>query len=540
MKRKSDPVRISQVMLSKDMTIQDELECIANHTLCGVIQQLSNLNHHAADMFEDLSAEAVTIFNRTKKLQTHVGELIEKYKHWNKQRIAASFDNIDVNEKSLSVHFDQQIISVDSRPKSIKTMYETANPPPAITKMNQFRDDGMDGLKMYTDPTFFIIHWSSQMEKKETEQKEKRRRRERKTRRQHGGGPRKVKIKRDELIQKAKGVEYSPDFVHSEQDTERKHKKHKKKKMEGFSNRQWEKQHRSMEKNEDQTETKDEVENGTEVTRDQQQDDESEDVPPPVPMRKHGHTETCEESELPPPPSEDWSRDDVNSFLPPPPIPIENDTEIYTRQSVSFPPAPLDFYQSDNATSRFTKRYSTLRLPPPPPNLTANNTDMESIMLPPPPFELESDMPHTNPNTNRTSTFVLPPVMKRSATPEADYPDIEEEPDPDAGSTPPAPPLPPPAPGLPPAPSLPEKNTNPTTAVEHKSSVGMFDKDSLIKMKEKLKQAKERTTAPAKSNPNQFDVHSIMNKALENHRKFIEESSSEDESLYSDSDSDWE
>lgn len=43
------------------------------------------------------------------------------------------------NEKALPQHFDQQILSSESRTNAIRTIYEAAKPPPAITKMNQFR-----------------------------------------------------------------------------------------------------------------------------------------------------------------------------------------------------------------------------------------------------------------------------------------------------------------------------------------------------------------------------------------------------------------
>ena len=85
--RKSNPIRISKVELNRDLTIRDELECIANHTLCGVIQQLSNLNHHASDLFNELSNEAISLTNRTKNLRTKVNEMKERYKKWSKKKL---------------------------------------------------------------------------------------------------------------------------------------------------------------------------------------------------------------------------------------------------------------------------------------------------------------------------------------------------------------------------------------------------------------------------------------------------------------------
>lgn len=63
-----------------------------------------------------------------------------------------------------------------------------------------------------------------------------------------------------------------------------------------------------------------------------------------------------------------------------------------------------------------------------------------------------------------------------------------------------------------------------------------------ISVKKNLKQSKDRKTPTqsVKSNSNHMDVTTIMNRALENRRKFTEDSSSDgDDSDFSDSDCEW-
>ena len=48
-------------------------------------------------------------------------------------------------------------------PAAMKEMYETCDPPPPLDNLNCYRDDGKDGLKFYTDPTYFFELWRQEM-----------------------------------------------------------------------------------------------------------------------------------------------------------------------------------------------------------------------------------------------------------------------------------------------------------------------------------------------------------------------------------------
>ncbi|XP_076076427.1 uncharacterized protein LOC143047273 isoform X2 [Mytilus galloprovincialis] len=546
-KRKSDPVRISQVELHKDNNIRDELECISNHTLCGIIQQLSNLNHHASDMFDDLFTETLHVVNRSNKLKDKLNEMKEKYKKWNKKKIGGSL-NDNENENALSQHFDQQIFSVQSRPNAIVSMYKAANLPPAISKTDQFREDGKSGLKLYTNPDFFFAHWSSQMEKKETDYSHRKiKRAERKNRRQDkGGGPRQVRRIQDKMRDKAKGAEFSTQFV---QPSHGKRKKEKKKKMEGISSKQWEKQHPNQKL--ENVQEKDEMEESAKIhDRDengkvdpdssiQAELPKENDAPPPVPMRKHSVISNHTNSALPPPP------DDRYSDLPPPP---PDPPVVMTNgpiQSVAFPPAPHEFYHS-----AIDERESFYPLPPPP-DESDSNEGRDSIIEPPPPLEINPQLLRASQKlrANRISTFVFPSAVENgnNINSRKNIPPTPVIQNTDKASVPNAPPPPPPPPppgiALPPNTSTTTSTTTSTSvSVETTSATGMFSENSLLAMKKNLKQSKDRKTPTesVKSSSNHMDVTTIMNRALENRRKFTEDSSSDgDDSEFSDSDCEW-
>ena len=59
--------------------------------------------------------------------------------------------------------FDQQVVSRNTMPKAMLEMYMACDQPPPLHKLNPYRDDGKDGLKFYTDPTYFFELWRQEM-----------------------------------------------------------------------------------------------------------------------------------------------------------------------------------------------------------------------------------------------------------------------------------------------------------------------------------------------------------------------------------------
>ncbi len=59
--------------------------------------------------------------------------------------------------------FDQQVVSRDTMPKAMLEAYLACDKPPPLDKLNPYREDGKDGLKFYTDPTYFFELWRQEM-----------------------------------------------------------------------------------------------------------------------------------------------------------------------------------------------------------------------------------------------------------------------------------------------------------------------------------------------------------------------------------------
>lgn len=48
-------------------------------------------------------------------------------------------------------------------PSAMLETYKSCDKPPPLDKLNVYREDGKDGLKFYTDPTYFFELWKQEM-----------------------------------------------------------------------------------------------------------------------------------------------------------------------------------------------------------------------------------------------------------------------------------------------------------------------------------------------------------------------------------------
>ncbi|KFM71450.1 Wiskott-Aldrich syndrome protein family member 3, partial [Stegodyphus mimosarum] len=62
-----------------------------------------------------------------------------------------------------SIVYDQEVISRDSMPAAMAEIYRSCGKPPPLDKLNPYREDGKDGLKFYTDATYFFELWKQEM-----------------------------------------------------------------------------------------------------------------------------------------------------------------------------------------------------------------------------------------------------------------------------------------------------------------------------------------------------------------------------------------
>ncbi|KAI2809502.1 Wiskott-Aldrich syndrome protein member 1, partial [Blomia tropicalis] len=149
--------------------VPNELECVTNGTLANIIRQLSSLSRYAEDLFGSLLDETATLVSRSVGLKTRLdalGDRVENLDASNDPGSLLSAPNGTINRKpfrSRTDNFDQQVVARTTMPLSLGEVYESSDQPPPLDKLNPFRDDGLNGLKFYTNPNYFFELWSKEM-----------------------------------------------------------------------------------------------------------------------------------------------------------------------------------------------------------------------------------------------------------------------------------------------------------------------------------------------------------------------------------------
>uniref|UniRef100_A0A671RJT0 Wiskott-Aldrich syndrome protein family member 3-like n=1 Tax=Sinocyclocheilus anshuiensis TaxID=1608454 RepID=A0A671RJT0_9TELE len=176
-KRNIEPRHLCRGALPE--TISNELECVTNNTLSAIIRQLSSLSKHAEDVFGELFNEANTFYLRANSLQDRIDRLAIKVTQLDSSVEEVSLQDINMRKafKSSTVQ-DQQVVTKSSIPTPITEMYNTSDKPPPLNILSAYRDDHIDGIKFYTDPSYFFDLWKEKM-LQDTEDKRKEKRKHR-------------------------------------------------------------------------------------------------------------------------------------------------------------------------------------------------------------------------------------------------------------------------------------------------------------------------------------------------------------------------
>ncbi|TSK98441.1 Wiskott-Aldrich syndrome protein family member 3 [Bagarius yarrelli] len=202
--------------------VGSELECVMNNTLSAIIRQLSSLSKHAEDIFGELFHEANSFYLRTNSLQDRIDRLAVKVTQLDSTVEEVSLQDINMRKafKSSTVQ-DQQVVSKSSTPIPVKEMCGLSDPPPPLNILSPYRDDNKDGLKFYTDPSYFFDLWKEKMlQDTEDKRKEKRRQKEQKrcvdgTLQREVKKVRKARNRRQEWNMMAFDKELRPDLRHT-------------------------------------------------------------------------------------------------------------------------------------------------------------------------------------------------------------------------------------------------------------------------------------------------------------------------------------
>ncbi|XP_076127942.1 actin-binding protein WASF1 isoform X1 [Alosa pseudoharengus] len=175
-KRSIEPRHLCHTVLPRG--IKNELECVTNISLANVIRQLSSLSKYAEDLFGELFNEAHTFSFRVNSLQERVDRLSVSVTQLDPKEEELSLQDITMRKafRSSTIQ-DQQLFDRQSLPLPLKETFDICEQPPPLNILTPYRDDGKEGLKFYTNPSYFFDLWREKM-LQDTEDKRKERRKQ--------------------------------------------------------------------------------------------------------------------------------------------------------------------------------------------------------------------------------------------------------------------------------------------------------------------------------------------------------------------------
>ncbi|CAK1555906.1 unnamed protein product [Leptosia nina] len=163
-KRCVEPVHVSRGTVPERLAVPSELEAVTNGTLANTVRQLSSLSKHAEDMFGELTREATNLAERTNVLQARIDRLAIKVTQLDSGVEEVSLQDIQMRKAFRSSRtFQQQLFSRTTIPSAMLATYARCDRPPPLERLNEFRDDGRDARKFYTDPDYFFELWRREM-----------------------------------------------------------------------------------------------------------------------------------------------------------------------------------------------------------------------------------------------------------------------------------------------------------------------------------------------------------------------------------------
>ncbi|XP_071396833.1 actin-binding protein WASF2 [Centroberyx affinis] len=192
--------------------IRSELECVTNISLANIIRQLGSLSKYAEDVFGELFVQAGAFAIRVNTLGERVDRLQVKVTQLDPKEEEVSLQAITTRKAFRSnLTQDQQLFTRPSLPMPVQDTYTLCNPPPPLNNLSQYREDGREALKFYTDPSYFFDLWKEKM-LQDTKDIMKEKRKHRKEKKDNLNprtlNPRKIKTRKEEWERRKMGEEF--------------------------------------------------------------------------------------------------------------------------------------------------------------------------------------------------------------------------------------------------------------------------------------------------------------------------------------------
>ncbi|KAF1558481.1 Wiskott-Aldrich syndrome protein family member 1, partial [Eudyptes schlegeli] len=170
---------------------------------------------YAEDIFGELFNEAHSFSFRVNSLQERVDRLSVSVTQLDPKEEELSLQDITMRKafRSSTIQ-DQQLFDRKTLPIPLQETYDICEQPPPLNILTPYRDDGKEGLKFYTNPSYFFDLWKEKMlQDTEDKRKEKRKQKQKNLDRPHEPEkvPRAPHDRRREWQKLAQGPELAED-----------------------------------------------------------------------------------------------------------------------------------------------------------------------------------------------------------------------------------------------------------------------------------------------------------------------------------------
>jgi len=154
--------------LTENNLVHSKEEC-ANRTLSNILRQLASLGQHAVDIFEGLEKESESLQNRTQDLNKRIVSVEETLKKLNleleeNEGIIGDKPTFDQDRDwKAKLGIEAGLFTLQSRPKAISNLYETAEKLPNLECLQSYRLDDLNCTKLYSNPGMFFDIWKEEI-----------------------------------------------------------------------------------------------------------------------------------------------------------------------------------------------------------------------------------------------------------------------------------------------------------------------------------------------------------------------------------------
>lgn len=138
------------------------LQEVSAHSMVQIIHQLSNLSRHAEDIFKSIQGQAITLGERSARLQRRLASLHQTVSHLDHRKVPVPVSNLDDESKwtvhyTASLHQQENVFFPSSRPACVEDLHKQAkvNLKTVLRECDKLRRDGYRSSQYYSQgPTF--------------------------------------------------------------------------------------------------------------------------------------------------------------------------------------------------------------------------------------------------------------------------------------------------------------------------------------------------------------------------------------------------